>query len=217
MDLSKLTIEETISQCSKPTGKIGLEVGKKMNEHHKPLIKWGLGFLFNHIKEDSFNILDIGCGAGLAISLMAGAIPNSKIFGIDYSAEMVKSAINYNKDLVESGNVIIQEGSVDKLPFEDNQFDIVTATETIYFWPDLLENVKEVYRTLKSSGSFAVINEDYNKSSNDKPHHNAMVDSDRINLLEEKEHIELFKNAGFKDIKVETIPSKGWIVVCGVK
>ena len=44
-----------------------------------------------------------------------------------------------------------------------------------------------------------------------------MIESDRINLLDKNEHIELLKNAGFKDIKVDTVQSKGWIVICGVK
>jgi SAM-dependent methyltransferase len=218
MDISKLTIEESLSQCSKPTGDIGIEIGKRMNEHHKPLIEWGLGLLFNHKKRDHLKILDIGCGAGLAISLLSEAVPGSIINGIDYSDEMVESAKNHNKNLVKSGNVIIQKGSVDKLPFEDNQFDIITATETIYFWPNLLENVKEIYRTLKNNGTFIIIDEDYYREGSDSnPHTKVMLDSDKTNLLEKNEHIELFENAGFKDIKVNTIPSKGWIMVYGVK
>jgi ubiquinone/menaquinone biosynthesis C-methylase UbiE len=218
MDISKLTIEETLTQCSKPTGNIGIEFGKRMNEHHKPLLTWGLAFLFNHKKRENLKILDVGCGAGLAINLMSKAVPGSKITGIDYSDEMVKYAKKINRNLVESGSVIIQKGSVENLPFEDNQFDFITATETIYFWPNLLENIKEVYRTLANNGTFAIINEDYcKKDSSSKPHSKAMLDSDTTNLLEEKKHIELLENAGFRDIKVNTIPSKGWIMVYGRK
>jgi SAM-dependent methyltransferase len=120
--------------------------------------------------------------------------------------------------LIETRKVAIQKGSVDKLQFKDDMFDIVIATETIYFWPSLLKNVKEVYRTLKNNGSFAIINEDYDiKVNNSKPHTKAMIDSDKVNLLNKDEHIDLFKDAGFKDIKVNTIPSKGWIIVCGIK
>ena len=218
MDISKLTIKETLKQCSKPTGDIGIEFGKIMNEHHKPLLVWGLAFLFNHEKRENLKILDVGCGAGLAISLMSEAVPDSKITGIDYSDEMVKFAKNLNSNLIESGNVTIQKGSVENLPFKDNQFNLITATETIYFWPNLLNNVKEVYRTLAINGTFAIINEDYCKEdSNSNPHSKAMIDSDTTNLLEEKKHIELLENAGFKDIKINTVPSKGWIIVYGKK
>ena len=218
MDLSKLTMEETLRQCSKPTGDTGKEVGKRMNERHKPLITWGLNFLFNDKKRRGLKILDIGCGAGLAINLMSKIVPDAQINGIDYSYEMVEAAIMYNKKLIETRKVAIQKGSVDKLQFKDDMFDIVIATETIYFWPSLLKNVKEVYRTLKNNGSFAIINEDYDiKVNNSKPHTKAMIDSDKVNLLNKDEHIDLFKDAGFKDIKVNTIPSKGWIIVCGIK
>ena len=42
--------------------------------------------------------------------------------------------------------------SVSDLPFSDNSFDIVTAIETYYFWPDKLKNLKEIYRVLKKDG-----------------------------------------------------------------
>jgi ubiquinone/menaquinone biosynthesis C-methylase UbiE len=218
MDLSKLSIEETLSQCSKPIGDIGREVGKRMNKHHKPLIIWGLAFLFENKKRRGLKILDVGCGAGLAMNLISKIVPDAKINGIDYSDEMVEAATIYNKKLIESKKVTIKKGSVDKLQFKDNMFDIVIATETIYFWPSLLENVKEVYRTLKNNGSFAIINEDYDaKVNNSNSHTIAMIDSDKVNLLNKSEHLKLFKNAGFKDIRVSTIPSKGWIIVCGIK
>ncbi len=218
MDISRLTIEETLTQCSKPTGDIGVEFGKRMNEHHKPLLEWGLDFLFNHKKRKNLKILDIGCGAGLGINLILKTAPDSKITGIDYSDTMVKEAGILNKSSIESEKVIIQKGSVEKLPFEDNIFDLVIDTETIYFWPNLTEDFKEVYRTIKNDGSFAIINEAYyQEDAVSDEHLNAMIASDTTNIHDKNEHIELFKNAGFKDIKVNTIPSKGWIMVQGIK
>ena len=38
-----------------------------------------------------------------------------------------------------------------KLPFGNETFDIITAFETIYFWPDINEAFKQVYRALKGS------------------------------------------------------------------
>lgn len=35
---------------------------------------------------------------------------------------------------------------------------MATAFETVYFWPDPAENVREVRRILKEGGQFAVIN-----------------------------------------------------------
>ncbi|HJO95770.1 MAG TPA: class I SAM-dependent methyltransferase [Victivallales bacterium] len=219
MDTSKHTIEESLKQCSKPTGDIGIEYGRNMNEYHKPLIKWGLSTFFDSRELiDNVEILDAGCGAGLAINIMAETVSECNITGIDYSDDMVNAARKFNKNLLESGRVTIHKSSVEKLPFDDNKFDVVTATETIYFWPDLFENVKEVYRTLKDDGSFVVINEDYYREGCELiPHCKAMIESDYAQLHDENELLELFESTGFKDIKINAIPSKGWITVSGTK
>lgn len=44
------------------------------------------------------------------------------------------------------------------MPFRNGQFDFVTAFETVFFWPNLSENIKKVCRVLKSKGRFAIIN-----------------------------------------------------------
>lgn len=51
------------------------------------------------------------------------------------------------------------ETSVAALPFEDNQFDVVTAFETVYFWPGLVDCFREVYRVTKNGGTFLICNE----------------------------------------------------------
>ena len=48
----------------------------------------------------------------------------------------------------------MQQASVAELPFEAEQFDVVTAFETVYFWPELAQNFREVYRVLKPGGVF---------------------------------------------------------------
>ena len=46
----------------------------------------------------------------------------------------------------------MQQASVAELPFEAEQFEVVTAFETVYFWPELAQNFREVYRVLKPGG-----------------------------------------------------------------
>ena len=73
------------------------------------------------------------------LEMSAGA----RVTGIDISEESVKKARKINKS--EIGNRCkVQLGSVEKMLFEDSQFDFVTAFETVFFWPDLKENIKEV-------------------------------------------------------------------------
>ncbi len=48
----------------------------------------------------------------------------------------------------------IEQGNVMELPYETGKFDLVTAFETVYFWPDLKQSFSEVYRVLKPGGMF---------------------------------------------------------------
>lgn len=79
-----------------------------------------------------------------------------KVYGIDYSIESVKLSREVNEKLIENGKVEIHEGNVKDLPFEDDTFDIVTAFETIYFWPDIEKCFGEVKRVLKPGGTFLI-------------------------------------------------------------
>ena len=49
------------------------------------------------------------------------------------------------------------QGSAEKLPYEDGKFDLVTAVETVYFWPNLADCLQEVRRVLKPGGKFAIL------------------------------------------------------------
>lgn len=138
----------------KPQGKLGNIQLKSMNKEHTPVSLWGLKHLDIQLNDI---ILDIGCGGGINIKRMAEA--SKKVYGIDYSTESVKLSQKVNAKLIEKGKVEIQEGNVKNLPFKDNAFDIVTAFETVYFWPDIEKCFGEVKRVLKPGGTFLIVME----------------------------------------------------------
>ncbi len=135
----------------KPQGKLGNMQLKSMNKEHTPVSLWGLKHL--DIKSDDI-ILDVGCGGGINIKRMAQDA--KKVYGIDYSIESVKLSRKVNEKLIDDGKVEIMKGNVKDLPFEDNSFDIVTAFETVYFWPDIEKCFGEVKRVLKPGGIFLI-------------------------------------------------------------
>ena len=53
--------------------------------------------------------------------------------------------------------VFVRQGSAAELPYADGTFDLVTAVETVYFWPDLPHCFEEVKRVLKPGGLFAIL------------------------------------------------------------
>ncbi|SDA46059.1 class I SAM-dependent methyltransferase [Methanobrevibacter millerae] len=135
----------------KPQGKLGNMQLKSMNKEHTPVSLWGLKHL--KIKEDDV-ILDIGCGGGMNIKRMSEKA--KKVYGVDYSIESVKLSRQVNEDNIRQGKVEVLEGNVAALPFDDDSFDIVTAFETVYFWPDIEKSFGEVRRVLKPGGTFLI-------------------------------------------------------------
>ncbi|WP_462315245.1 class I SAM-dependent methyltransferase [Methanobrevibacter sp.] len=135
----------------KPKGKLGNIQLKSMNKEHTPVSLWGLKHL-DISPEDT--VLDIGCGGGININRMAKKA--GKVYGIDYSEESVKLSKEVNQKEIGEGKVEVLEGNVASLPFEDDTFNIVTAFETVYFWPDIEKCFGEVKRVLKPDGVFLI-------------------------------------------------------------
>jgi SAM-dependent methyltransferase len=123
-----------VSQCQKPRGWLGRFVLWNMNYRHSKATDWGLGHV---CVEKDFTILDVGCGGGRTLSKLATAATQGKVYGIDYSKESVAVTKRMNARWLEMGRVEVRQASVSHLPFQDGMFDLVTAVETHFWWPDL--------------------------------------------------------------------------------
>ena len=146
-------LKTLFTNCAHPKGRMGRAMLKFMNLCHAPLTNWGLDLVDI---QDGLTMLDIGCGGGATLKRLLKRSPDAKVYGIDISEESVAKARKVNKALLEK-QVFIQQGSANKLPYEDVKFDLVTAVETVYFWPSLPECLKEVHRVLKPGGKFAIM------------------------------------------------------------
>ena len=82
------------------------------------------------------------------------------ICGIDFSAESVATSLRKNAGAVAAGHCEVRQGDVARLPYADASFDLVTAFETVYFWPDVPAAFAEVFRVLGPSGVFSIVNEE---------------------------------------------------------
>ncbi|PJI06859.1 MULTISPECIES: class I SAM-dependent methyltransferase [Clostridium] len=200
-------IAKRLNQCKKPTGELGKIIVDDMNLRHFELTDWGLKKV--NIKNDD-TILDIGCGGGRTVNRMASIAKDGKVFGIDYSLDCVNWSKDYNKKFVTNNKVEILHGSVEKMPFENDKFDIITAVETIYFWPNILENFKEVNRILKPNGVFAIICEMYS-SEKFKERNDELIAASNMNLYTPDELKNLLKDAGFNNISIDSIEEKNWL------
>ena len=147
------TAEIFFSQCARPKGSLGRVMLSIMNYSHAPLTSWGLSLVD---LQEGLTMLDIGCGGGFTIRRLLKRSKDAKIYGIDISDESVAKAQKVNADVLDK-QVFVVQGSAEKLPYEDETFDLVTAVETVYFWPNLPGCLQEVRRVLKPGGRFAIL------------------------------------------------------------
>ena len=206
-------INKLLKQCRKPSGLFGRMVANGMNRSHAAMTKWGLEQL--DLTENMI-VLDIGCGGGGTVRRFADLLKKGKVHGIDYSPESVMISRRVNAKHIQSGRVEIQSGSVSALPFPDGIFDLVTAIETHYFWPNLLSDLMEVFRVLKPSGHIMVIGGDYKGGKYDE-RNATFVKAGDMTYLTLTEHQEMLENAGFLDVTIYEDYAKGWMCVKGTK
>lgn len=146
-------LKSFFSQCARPEGALGRVMLSFMNYTHAPLTNWGLKLVD---VQDGWTMLDVGCGGGFTIRRLLKRSKDAKVYGIDISEESVAKAKKVNAEVLDK-QVFVTLGSAEKLPYEDGKFDLVTAVETVYFWPNLPNCLQEVRRVLKSGGKFAIL------------------------------------------------------------
>jgi len=202
-------------QVKKPRGWFGRWILRNMNKRHSNVTDWGL----SHVAIPSGGaILDLGCGGGRTIAKLAAASDAATVHGLDHSAESLRVASEVNAKLVGTGRVLIRQGSVSQLPYQSDAFDLVTAVETHFFWPDLPQDVREVCRVLKPGGRILVIAEIYKGAPSATARlAEKFAPKSGMKLLTPDEHRELLATAGFTEVEVFTEPAKAWICVTGRK
>nr|WP_292740205.1 class I SAM-dependent methyltransferase [Methanobrevibacter sp.] len=145
-------VAEKITQCMKPHGEEGVETIQNMNENHKEISE----FAFEKVNVgENDKILDIGCGGGVNIEKFL-KLTSENVDGLDYSEVSVAESIKRNKEAVDCGRCKVIQADVRDMPIDDESYDMASAFETIYFWPEIGETFKEVSRIIKPNGQFMI-------------------------------------------------------------
>jgi SAM-dependent methyltransferase len=200
-------------QYKRPRGRRGRVVAALMNKGHEALTLWGLTYV--NIEPD-YVILDVGCGGGKTVSRLAHRAVQGKVFGIDYSADMAAYSRKVNKKLIAENRVEIREGSVEKTGFPDSFFDLVTAIETYYFWPNLTDALQEIKRVLKPGGRLLMVNEMV-KDGVYEAENAEMIEKTQVRLIPLDEIRQIMESVGFADVQVFTKAKSPWNAVLAPK
>ncbi len=196
----------TLFQCRKPSGPLGRLYLALMNRTHSRLTDWALGFV---PAGRSDTILDIGCGGGRTIGKLLARTPSGVVHGIDYSQTSVAAATASNAREIAAGRVIVRRASVEAIPYPDDAFDVVTAVETHYYWPDLPKNLREVLRVVKPGGFFAIVAETYRGNAADAAV-GPIMRALGAKYLTIEEHRNVLDQAGFVEVAIHRGPGS-WL------
>ena len=181
----------------------------RMNDRHRELYKWGL----EHVSLDTAEkILDIGYGGGQNIKNMRKIAPNARFWGIDYSPASYKKCSEVNHDGIQEGTVNVEIGSVEHLPYEKDFFSLVTAFETVYYWPNIDQCLRNVYEVLEEKGAFLICNEDCTLEG-----HEDIADALDMRFFDTEELEAMLRNAGFRTVHTYRHGNGSWVCAVGRK
>ena len=180
-----------------------------MNLGHSPVARWGLRFL--ELTLDAI-------GAGLRLRRRSEhqetseKMPGGYREGHRLFARQRGESKKVNEAAIAEGRCTVLQGSVANMIFAGDWFDAVTAFETVYFWPDLPQCFREVYRVLKPGGTFLICNESSGDTDKDKKWTEIIGGMTIYKDVELKAYLE---QAGFHDVQIHK--KKSWLCITARK
>jgi ubiquinone/menaquinone biosynthesis C-methylase UbiE len=98
-------------------------------------------------------VLEIGFGPGIAIGELARRATRGRVYGVDHSEVMVRLARRRNR----GQNVHLVHASVDRLPDFGAPLDAMLAVNTLGFWAEPAERLRELRELLRPGGRIALV------------------------------------------------------------
>ena len=190
-------LRKFFSNTGKPEGVMGKIVVAMMNKVHAGIAAWG----FSHLDlQGNEQVLDCGCGGGANVAVFLRMVDEGHVTGLDYSTVSVEKAREVNQTAIAAGRCEIVRGNVLELPFGDGRFDVVTAFETVYFWPEIARCFAQVHRVLTPGGMFMITNE---ASGRTKSHEKWQKIVDNMSVYTGEELEKLLTGAGFARVEID--------------
>jgi SAM-dependent methyltransferase len=143
--------------------------------------------------------LDIGCGNGWMVreSLFRGI---EQGYGLDISPKMVQVAAD-SKDFAEREHYFVSHA--EKIDVPDQEFDLITSIESLYYYPNPVEALQEWYRICKADGQLAIMIDLYEEN----PATHTWIDAldISVHLLSKAQIKEELEKIGWKNVQLHQI------------
>ena len=138
-----------LKQSKQPTGLVGIWMMKIWNQVYFPMVEWAISQLE---QRNVKNILDVGIGNGQSTLYLKQYFPNSKVIGIDISKTAITQAKKWN---IADLNFELKD--VGQTTYSAGSFDLITAFQTHFHWPDLSRAFSELRRSLRRDGIILLV------------------------------------------------------------
>lgn len=99
-------------------------------------------------------VLEVGCGHGVAVSLVCERLTSGQITAIDRSQKMIEMATRRNREHIAAGRAVMKTAALEKAEFGKERFDKVFAFNVAPFWLQPEDALAIVRRHLTRDGTF---------------------------------------------------------------
>lgn len=121
-------------------------------------ISWRKRMIDQIPQERTLRLLDLATGTADVVIAAVEARPNIySAVGLDMADEMLKIGRQKVEKKEFAKKITLQNGDAQKLPFGDNEFDVLTISFGIRNIPDLRQVLMEMYRVTKPGGQTLIL------------------------------------------------------------
>ncbi|MEO4041165.1 class I SAM-dependent methyltransferase [Hoeflea sp. CAU 1731] len=158
--------------------------------------------------QEGQDILEIGCGPGLALENCLAVLSAGRIVGIDHSELMIRQARRRLHSDIESGRLELRNGGLERLADETDAYDRIFSINVIQFLGDMDQTFALLHNRLKPGGVCATTLQPRNQGATRE---SALKAARSMSCAMEK--------AGFDDVASHELPMEPTPAICvtGVK
>jgi SAM-dependent methyltransferase len=102
-------------------------------------------------------VLEIGCGTGVAASLLCERLGAGRLTAIDRSAAMVAAARRRNRACIAAGRAVIRRMALADADFDPDSFDRAFAVHVNVFWLRPAAELEVLRRILRPRGVLSLV------------------------------------------------------------
>jgi ubiquinone/menaquinone biosynthesis C-methylase UbiE len=102
------------------------------------------------------SVLDVGCGSGASAIPAATLVgPSGRVVGADLAGQLLELArTKAHANKLE--NIEFLEADMEQLGYPNESFDAVVCVFAIFFVPDMVKQVRELWRMVRPGGNLAI-------------------------------------------------------------